>query len=229
MKTNKTFVKMIIFFSLFLTLLVTSHRAQDKEGLTPRDIKSDSFVKERTKKSAGKPYKSRSYKYKRKTKRYRRRYRSVSQRTGRRRKPKAKPEEVQIGVTMWKLRPPQAGETGPLMNVQISDTVDEKWIPERVEADTGFREGDMIRLAVESTVKGYLYIINSEMYTDGSLGDPRLIFPESLEEDNRVEAGLLVDIPDQTEDYPYFKIATKRKDYAGEALLIVVVRRLLPS
>jgi hypothetical protein len=43
-----------------------------------------------------------------------------------------------------------------------------------------------------------------------------------MEDDNSVKPGLPVDIPDQTEDLPYFVINPKRNNYAGELLTVIV-------
>jgi hypothetical protein len=96
------------------------------------------------------------------------------------------------------------------------------WTAERVNTDEQFRAGDRIRLAVESPIKGYLYVLNSEIGADGTLGHPHMIFPESADQDNTVMPGMLVDIPDQREDLPYFIMNPKKGDYAGEAIAIVI-------
>ncbi len=225
---------------LFLSLLfAVTTRAQESEPRT-REITSDDFVKKRpARKSKGvrvkkaSRYRKKRYKYARKTKRRKRR----RSRPKRRKKVLAKKNVVakkkrvaaQVGVTMWKLRPAKAGETGPFVSVKLSDSLDGVWTPERVGGETIFREGDRIRLAIESSQKGFLYVINSEIYDDGTIGDPFLIFPASLDKNNRVEPGILVDIPDQTERYPYFLIQTKRRDYAGESLLVIITQKPLTN
>ena len=79
-----------------------------------------------------------------------------------------------------------------------------------------------MRLAVESSDAGYLYVINSETYSDGSYGEPFLIFPASTNKDNFVKPGLLVDIPDQKEAFPYFLIDPKQANYTGELLTVII-------
>jgi hypothetical protein len=226
----------IVFLFLFLVFAFTVS-AQEVEMPRSRDITSDDFAKKRpARKSAGGKAKAKS--------RYRKRYKSAGKtkrrprrgkRTRRKQpvrpevKPNAKPLEVQVGVTMWKLRPQKKGETGPFMRVKVAGAGNGMWTPERVGANTVFKEGDRVRLAVESSAAGYLYIFDSEIYSDGTIGDPYLIFPESPDKDNRVGAGILVDIPDQSEQYPYFLMETKRRDYAGEALLVVIVAKPLKN
>lgn len=127
----------------------------------------------------------------------------------------------ELGVTMWKLRPPLKSDSGFKLPVLINK-LREFWTAERIDTDTPLKSGDRIRLAIESSVSGYLYVVNSEIYSDGTFGEPSVIFPESPNEDNSVEPGILVDIPDQTEDHPYFVINPRRERYIGELLTVIV-------
>lgn len=129
----------------------------------------------------------------------------------------------EIGVTVWRMREPRRSETNAkLLPVRLTDGKRAMWIPERVNPETNFAKGDRVRIAIESSVSGYLYVIDSETYADGSFGEPFLIFPENKADDNFVEPGLLVDIPDQNEDLPYFLINPKAANYTGELLTVVI-------
>ena len=128
---------------------------------------------------------------------------------------------IEIGLTMWKLRPPRSSDAGYKLPVLVGDQR-EMWTAERVSPDTPFESGDRVRLAVESSATGYLYVINSETRSDGSYGEPILIFPASTDEDNFVKPGLLVDLPDRNEDFPYFNIEPKQANYTGELLTVIV-------
>lgn len=133
-----------------------------------------------------------------------------------------KPEKIsEIGVTMWKLRPSRQSDAGYKLPVLVNNTR-EMWTAERVNPDTRFQAGDRVRLAVESSDAGYLYVIDSETYSDGSFGEPFLIFPASTGDDNFVKPGLLIDIPDQNEDLPYFNIEPKQANYTGELLTVII-------
>src|SRR6185503_14470118 len=98
------------------------------------------------------------------------------QRTGRR--PSSKRENViaQLGITIWRLRPARKaeGETRALIREKSSST---NWVPERVEAETTFREGDRVRLSVESPIKGCQYVVDRDLFADGSAGGAMLIYP----------------------------------------------------
>ncbi len=127
----------------------------------------------------------------------------------------------EVGVTMWKLRPPVMGEEGHRFPVSISGSR-EYWLAERAGAQTRFDAGDKVRIAIESSSEGYLYVVNSEYYADGSYGAPTIIFPASENDNNFVVPGQLVDIPDQSEDFPYFLITPKKPGYLGESLTVIV-------
>jgi len=143
--------------------------------------------------------------------------------------PKAIPKPgiqlVDIGVTIWRLRPSLPRDEGARILVMESAQTTHL-TPERVEHDTILRVGDRVRITVESPRAGYLYIIDRELNADGSLGDPYLIFPTTRTRggDNRVTPGKLIDIPGQ-EDVPGFftLIPTpERNDQVGEMLTIIV-------
>lgn len=128
---------------------------------------------------------------------------------------------IQIGVTIWKLRPPRLSDAGFKIPVR-NDGQLEMWTAERVSSDADFHAGERVRLAVESSIPGYLYVINSEVYSEDTVGEPFLIFPASAGDNNRVQPGWLVDIPDQNEDLPYFVINPKSPKYAGEFLTVII-------
>ena len=115
------------------------------------------------------------------------------------------PTTLKAGVTLWKVQ-------------RIEDGRSTKEVARRVEADTEFHEGDLLRLSIESPRDGYLYVIDRDWFTDNSSGETKLIFPMSGE-DNRLEAGKLIDIPAE-HDQP-FK-ASPKPGQAGEMLTIII-------
>jgi len=137
----------------------------------------------------------------------------------------------EIGVTVWRLRPSQSGDTGGRVLV-LDGLKPAEWTPERIEADTPLNIGDRVRLTVESPRPGFLYIIDREQYADGSFGEPMLIFPtlRTRGGDNRVEPGRLIDIPAQEDQYSYFTAqpAGDRRDQVAEVLSIVLLSQPLP-
>ncbi len=130
---------------------------------------------------------------------------------------------VQLGVTIWRLRPAKAGDTGGRMLV-IENTKSSEWVAERIEADTPIGIGDRVRISIESPRSGYLYIVDRDLFADGSTGDALLIFPTlgTRGGDNELVAGKLIDIPAQDDRQNYFTANPVRSDQVGEILTIIV-------
>ncbi len=222
------YIEMKINFSLFLVacsfILGFTSFLLAQDATKTRSITSDDFNSQRPASKA-----SNNKKPRQKPTVRRANYKFVSQnkkvvRRQNVRKPQntAKAEKVsEIGVTVWKLRPSRSADNGYKLPVLVN-SLRQMWTAERVGADTLFQAGDRVRLAIESSVSGYLYIINSELFANNGVGEPFLIFPESENQDNSVKPGLLVDIPDQTEDLPYFLINPKKSNYKGELLTIII-------
>ena len=153
--------------------------------------------------------------------------RAVYRRTSAQALTTAKPDELsQLGLTIWRLRPARPADTGARMIVQkAAESVE--YIPERMPANAPLRIGENIRFSFESPQTGYLYVIDRELYADGSMSAPMLIFPTTRTRggDNKVEAGKLIEIPAQ-EDRPNFYTlqATRLTTVAqtGEVLTVIV-------
>jgi Domain of unknown function (DUF4384) len=135
---------------------------------------------------------------------------------------KVMPESV-VGVTIWRLRPASARDSGERMIVH-DDAATKQWMPERISPETKLNQGDKLRISVEGARKGYLYVINREQYGDGSLGEPYLIFPttRTLNGDNRVDIGRLTEIPAQDDSPPYFTVRKSRSDHVAEVVSVLV-------
>jgi hypothetical protein len=137
----------------------------------------------------------------------------------------------ELGVTFWRLRPKSADEDdAPIFSVKINNQA-EDWTAERVGSTTKFRKGDRVRFTIESSRTGYLYIVNREVYADGTTGQAEIIFPtlRTRNGDNRVTAGSLVEIPASTDSVPYFTVKPRRADYAGEEILVVIMPEKLSN
>lgn len=138
-------------------------------------------------------------------------------------------EVAQLGLTLWRLRPSMETDRGArLLEQESASAGDEReWTPERVEAESQLRIGDRLRLSIESPRTGYLYVIDREQYSDGTLGDPYLIFPtlRTRGGDNQVRAGRLIEIPSQEDSPPYFKLTRSRENQTGEVLTVIVTPR----
>ncbi len=124
-----------------------------------------------------------------------------------------------MGVTIWRLRPSGATDNKDArLLLQDAETKDNtEWTPERVEVETIFSIGDRVRLSVESPRDGYLYVIDREQYTDGTMSEPYLIFP-TLRNNNAVTAGKVIEMPGKSA----FLLKPLRADYKGELLTLIV-------
>jgi len=135
-----------------------------------------------------------------------------------------------VGVTVWRLRRSKASDSGE-SRLLVQETENQRvetveWTPERVEAETPFAAGDRVRLSIESPRAGYLYVVDRELYADGTTSDPYLIFPtlRMRDGDNSVRAGKVIELPDKSA----FKLTPLRDDYRGERLTILVTSEPLP-
>ena len=126
-----------------------------------------------------------------------------------------------IGVTIWRFRPSQpADQTKELVEVEGRQT---EWTPERVEEGTRFAVGQQVRLSIEALSRsGYLYVIDREEYSDGTLGDPILIFPKKKSAAaNYVKAGRLVYIPSAMGRF-MIEPSKTLKPHVAELLTVIV-------
>jgi hypothetical protein len=135
-----------------------------------------------------------------------------------------KTEDVIIGVTTWRLRQPATSST---------ERGDKPVVPtiERVESNTILSVSDQIFLTIEVPRTSYLYVINREQYSNGQFGEPSLIFPilRARNGDNKVEAGLLVRIPDERDSIPYFTLTSTTPELVAEDIAVLVTTQPLPN
>ena len=128
------------------------------------------------------------------------------------------PDSV-VGVTIWRLRPAGRADSGERIVVH-----EDEYVPERISANTKLNAGDRVRISVEAARNGYLYVIDRELYADGTLGEPYLIFPttRTLNGDNQVSVGKLSELPAQEDSPPFFTIKRSRPDQVAEVLSVLV-------
>ncbi len=126
---------------------------------------------------------------------------------------------AQLGVTIWRLRRSGRTDNGP----KITDS-GTQWIPIRVEAGQPLTLDDLVRLSIESSIEGYLYVIDRGAYLDSKTSEPTLIFPTTRTRggDNNVRPGRLIEIPGQSDSPNYFRLTSKRGELIDELLTIIV-------
>ena len=141
-------------------------------------------------------------------------------------KPLAENDAI-VSITVWRMRPAAEGDPATLTAGRAGGSL--KVTPERVETDTPLREGDRVRLTIEASRKGYLYVIDREQYADGTSSAPFLIFPalRIAGGENRVEAGNLVDIPHPSDRPPYFTLRRSKPNQTAELISVIVSREPL--
>ena len=129
---------------------------------------------------------------------------------------------AQMGVTIWRFRRSTAADKTKEL-VEEDQSGPTEWTLERIEEGTPLSTGQRVRLSIESLTRtGYLYVIDRELYADGTLGDPVLLFPtEKTRDANYVKAGRLVYIPSATGKFR-IKPSEGTKVHVGEMVTILV-------
>ncbi len=136
-------------------------------------------------------------------------------------------QDALVGITIWRLRPAAPDDSAVLTEADGGS----RWTPVRVRPGDALSSGERVRIAIEAPRKGYLYVIDREMYADGSESAPFLIFPTRRVRfgDNQVEPGRLIEIPDQGDTPPYFRLQPRDARYRGERLTVIVAPAPLPG
>ena len=134
---------------------------------------------------------------------------------------------MDLGVTLWRLRPSQSSDEGARLLVQDATELS----AERLDAGAPLNIGDRVRLTIESPAAGFLYVIDREINADGTKSEGYLIFPtlRTRNGDNAVRPGRLIDIPDQLDRPNYFSVRPTRPGQVGELLTILVTPKPLDS
>ena len=132
------------------------------------------------------------------------------------------PDSV-IGITLWRLRPARSADKGERIITHEGHEM-AQWVPERVSSTGRLAEGDRIRISIEAARSGYLYVVDQEQYSNGSSGEPYLIFPTTRTHsgDNSVRAGRVIEIPSQDDSPPYFTLKRTRTNHIGESVSVFV-------
>lgn len=218
---------LMVFLSLAVWVVVQPSTSANPPQGTERKIVSDDFTKNRqevastassTKGAQGQSSANTSAKPK-----PRRTYRLASQPTTKTRPASTGAVVAQLGITIWRLRPVTVNDSGARVLVREKGKLSE-WVPERVEADTTFREGDHVRLSIESPRAGYLYVVDRDLFADKTTGGAMLIYPwaDMRGSDNQMRPGKLVDIPAQEDDPSYFTARPTSPNQVGEILTVIV-------
>lgn len=153
--------------------------------------------------------------------------------------PTAVEKDAVVGITVWRLR--DAEETGKDVAMKgkedgarilvVRKGKKSAFAAERVEASTAFTAGQKLRLSIEIPRSGYVYVLDREQYEDGSMSDPYLVFPVDAKDDNKVEAGRVIEIPNSNGEEPYLEVQPLRSDnpksQTAEVLTVLVTPKPL--
>jgi hypothetical protein len=138
-----------------------------------------------------------------------------------------------LGITLWRLRPSRATDDKEvrLFKHAKDNTKVPEWTPERISVNTRLTIGHRVRMSIEAARTGYLYVIDRELYADGTVGDPYLIFPTTQLRggDNEVAAGRVIDIPALEDEPNYFTLKPERPGLVGEIISVLVSPRPLAN
>jgi hypothetical protein len=136
---------------------------------------------------------------------------------------------AKIGITRWRFRRSKATDKTKEL-VEEDDGAQNEWTGERIEEATLLSPGQRVRLSIESMSReGYLYVIDREQYADGTLGDPKLIYPtQKTAGANRVQPGRLIYIPSATGRFR-IEPSGSAKVQIAEVLTIIVSPKPLVS
>ena len=146
--------------------------------------------------------------------------------------PSASPGEATVlGLTLWRVRPPRPADTAGtrLLVLESSSNNASEQVPERMGIDMVLSEGDRVRLSIEAATRGYLYIIDREQYSDGTMSDPYVIYPNRLTrfEGNLLGPGRLIEIPNRDDRPNVFTLRASRPGQTAEVLSVLITPKPL--
>jgi len=84
-------------------------------------------------------------------------------------------QQAMVGLTLWRMRPGKSSDQVKFRGlVHDADKPDDDavWTAERASMDTPFTAAEYLRLSIESARKGYLYVIDRDVYADGTMSAP---------------------------------------------------------
>jgi hypothetical protein len=146
----------------------------------------------------------------------------------------AQRQEAIVGLTLWHMRPARSSDEVKFRGfVHDADKPDDDavWTAERASLDAPLQADEFLRLSVESARKGYLYVIDRDVYADGTMSSPSLVFPTRrlLGGDNRVTPGVPVEIPGGDDRPPVFRLKKTRADQVSVRLTVIVSTEPIPE
>jgi len=145
-----------------------------------------------------------------------------------------KPGDTFLGLTLWQmvLAPPNAEvKTRGFTHPREDKEGKKDWTAQRISLDKPVHENDYVQFTFESAPHGYLYVIDRDAFSDGSFGDPVLIFPTKRIRNGRndVEPGRPVQIPDPTDHPPALQVDPAKPGQTGIQLIVIATPQKIPE
>jgi len=144
------------------------------------------------------------------------------------------PTDPVLGMNLWHMRladPASPVKIRGLEHKSLDKTGVRDWTPERMTLDDAIAEGELLRLSFESASVGYLYVIDRDVYKNGTKSAPTLRFPtkQLLGGDNQVGPGETIQIPNPKDRPSAFTVALTRTDQTGIQVTLILSPKPLPE
>ena len=138
-----------------------------------------------------------------------------------------------VGMTLWRMRQSREADDVRFRGlVHPGDPAGRaEWTPERVTFDKAVKIGEYVRLTIETAKRGYLYVVDCDVYADGTRNQPTLVFPTKRlrDGDNRIQPGIPIEIPDQADLPPAFVLQQTRSDQTALLVTVIVAPQPIPG
>ena len=134
-----------------------------------------------------------------------------------------------IGLNVWHMRPSvensQVRMRGFVHDADPNGKLD--WTPFKTSLSTPITEGDYLRLGVQSSRPGFLYIVDRDIYRDGEKGPATLIFPTLRLRggSNAVGGRIPVEIPHPLDRPPALRAVRTRADQTAIEIFAIVTQQ----
>lgn len=145
-------------------------------------------------------------------------------------------DSPKVGVTFWKVSAAQRSYNGARILSHPNPNTSIEYQATRLEGDPVVAYGDKVRMGIESPRDGYLYVIDRELYSDGTTSNGYMIFPTKRLRggDNKIKSNYPIEMPALT-DNPFYFEGKKKSDInpykiiVGEILSIIITDEPISS
>jgi hypothetical protein len=139
-----------------------------------------------------------------------------------------------LGLTLWQMvlaTPDAPVKSRGFTHPQQDKSGTKDWTARRILLNKPVHENDFVVFTFESAPQGYLYVLDRDAFSDGSFGDPILIFPTKRIREGRydVEPGHLVQIPDPTDHPPALQVDPAKPGQTGIQLIVIGTPQKIPE